>query len=191
MGTFRPDFIVSIGASAGALKAYRELLDALPSDTDMAFVIICHIDPEANTQLAELLSSRTQMPVKVASQAMPIRKNHVYVIPRNADLFIEKNAFKVVSPRGRRNNQVDLFFTSLAKAMGAHAIGIILTGYDGDGAEGCKQIKAMGGTTFAQDQSAEVPDMPLSAVDTGAVDFVLPLDKIADELRRLSRPHSS
>jgi two-component system CheB/CheR fusion protein len=151
----------------------------------MAFVIVSHITPTANSQLAQILSRHTKMPVMVASPAMPIRANHVYVIPPNADLLIKNYTFKVVSPRTRRNAQIDLFLTSLAAAMGARAIGIILSGFDGDGAEGCKQIKAKGGTTFAQDMSAEVGDMPLSAQASGSIDFVLPPAKIPSELRRL------
>jgi chemotaxis response regulator CheB len=116
---------------------------------------------------------------------MLIQANHVYVIPQNADIFIEGNAFKVVSPRTRGNNQIDLFLMSLAEAKGKRAIGIILSGYDGDGTAGCKHIKAKGGTTFTQDRSAEVNHMPLSAQASGCIDFVLPLDKISDELQRL------
>ena len=185
MRTLQPTFIVGIGGSAGGLNAYKALLDALPPKTGMAFVIVSHILPTANSQLAQILSDHTKMPVLVACRAMPIRANHVYVCPPNADLLIESNTFKVVSPRTRRNAQVDLFFTSVAAAMGPRAIGIILSGYDGDGTEGCKQIRAKGGTTFAQDRSAEVNGMPLSAQASGSIDFVLPPDKIVDELRRL------
>ena len=185
MGTLHPNFIVGIGGSAGGLNAYKAFLDALPSNTGMAFVIVSHILPTANSQLAQILSRHTKMTVMVASTAMPIRANHVYVNPPNADLLIESYTFKVVSPRTGRNKQVDLFLTSLAEAMGARAIGIILSGYGGDGTEGCKHIKAKGGTTFAQDMSAEVDGMPLSAQASGCVDFVLPPDKIPDELQRL------
>lgn len=185
MGIRRPNFIVGIVGSAGALNAYKALLDALPSNTGMAFVIVSHITPTANSQLAQILSRHTKMPVMVASTTMPIQANHVYVIPPNADLLIKSYTFKVVSPRTRRNAQIDLFLTSLAVAMGARAIGIILSGFDGDGAEGCKQIKAKGGTTFTQDISAEVTDMPRSAQASGSVDFVLPPAKMPSELRRL------
>jgi two-component system CheB/CheR fusion protein len=108
------------------------------------------------------------------------------VIPPNVDLLIDGFAFKLVSPRTKRNAQIDIFLTSLAEAIGPRAIGIILSGYDGDGAEGCKQIKAKGGTTFAQDASAEVDGMPLSAQHSGSVDFVLRPDKIAVRLRRIA-----
>ncbi len=185
MRTLHPNFIVGIGGSAGGLDAYIALLDALPSNIGMAFVIVSHILPTATNLLAEILSRHTKMPVMVASEAMPIRANHVYVNPPNADLRITSYAFKVVSPRTISNKQVDFFLISLAEAMGARAIGIILSGYDGDGTEGCKHIKAKGGTTFAQDMSAKVAAMPRSAQASGYVDFVLPPDKIPDELQSL------
>ena len=182
-----PNFIVGIGGSAGALNAYKALLDALPSNTGMAFVIGSQIHPSANSQLAQILSSHTKMPVTLASTAMPIRANRVYVIPPNAGLLIESYTFQVASPRTRMNGQIDLLFSSLAEAMGSRAIGIILSGYGGDGTEGCKHIKAQGGKTFAQDMSAEVDGMPLSAQASGCVDFVLPPGKIPAELQRLVR----
>lgn len=185
MKTAQPKFIVGIGGSAGALKAYKDLLDALPPDTGMAYVIISHMNPTAYSQLTKILSRHTKMSVTVASEAMPILANSVYVIPKNSDLTMDNYSFKIISPRIGRNKQVDLFFISLADAMGARAVGIILSGYDGDGTEGCKHIKANGGTTFAQDSSAEVDHMPLSAQAAGCADFVLPLNKIPDKLKKM------
>jgi two-component system CheB/CheR fusion protein len=181
-----PNFIVGIGGSAGALNAYKALLDALPSDTGMAFIVVSHIYPTANSLLGKILSRHTKMPVMLASTAMPIQANHVYVIPANVDLLIESDTFKVVSPRTKRSAQIDLFFISLAEAMEARSIGIVFSGYGGDGTEGCKRIKAKGGTTFAQDMSAEVGEMPLHAQASGCVDFVMPPGKIPDELQRLA-----
>jgi two-component system CheB/CheR fusion protein len=186
MERHRPNFIVGIGGSAGGLNAYKALLYALPSNTGMAFVFIAHLMPDAISQLVQILSRHTKMPVNLAGDAMPIRANHVYIIPPNADLSIEGYSFKIVTPRAQRNKQIDVFLTSLAESMGPHAIGVILSGYDGDGSEGCKKIKEMGGTTFAQDKSAEVDNMPLSAEATGCVDFVLPIDKISQELKKLA-----
>jgi two-component system CheB/CheR fusion protein len=186
MEALYPKLIVGIGGSAGALNAYKALLDALPSNTGMAFVFISHMNPTANSQLVKIMSRHTQMTVKVASMAMQIRTNHVYVIPPDADLFIENYTFKVIFPRSSGHKQIDVFFVSLAEAMGARAIGIVLSGYDGDGTEGCKHIKANGGKTFAQDMSAEVDFMPLSAQASGYVDFVIPLDKIPDKLKSLA-----
>ena len=186
LGKLHPTLIVGIGGSAGALNAYKALLDAMPADTGMAFVIISHMNPTASSQLAKILSRHTKMTVMVASMAMPILANQVYVIPPDADLFIENYSFKVISPRSGRNKQIDVFFASLAEAIGVRAIGIVLSGYDGDGTEGSKIIKANGGKTFAQDMSAEVDFMPLSAQAFGCADFVMPLDKIPGKLKSLA-----
>ena len=177
-----PTCIVGIGGSAGALNAYKALLDHLPADTGMALVIISHLNPDAYSQLAQILARHTKMPVLVASAAMPINANHVYVIPANADLEVEKHKFKVISPRSRRNAQIDLFLASIAEAYGERAIGVIFSGYDGDGTAGCKNIKGKGGITFAQDESAEVDGMPVSAQASSHVDFVLSPQNISASL---------
>ncbi len=186
MESIHPNSIVGVGGSAGALNAYKALMDALPSNTGMAFVIVSHIHPTAHSYLSQILSRQTKMPVLLASNAMPIWANHVYLTPADSDLTVVANAFKVVSPRASRGNQIDLFFVSLAEAIGARAIGIIFSGYQGDGTEGCKHIKAKGGITFAQDESAEIDSMPRRAEAEGCIDFVLPPEKIADELQRLA-----
>ena len=186
MKTVRAIFIVGIGGSAGALNAYKALLDAMPSDTGMAFVIISHMTPTAHSQLAKILSRHTKMSVTVAFEAMPIVANHVYVIPLDSDLTMDNYRFKVIFPRSGGHKQTDIFFISLAEAMGTRAVGIVLSGYDGDGTEGCRQIKAKGGKTFAQDMSAEVDFMPLSAQAAGCTDFVLPLNNIPAKLKRLA-----
>ncbi|REG83455.1 chemotaxis protein CheB [Algoriphagus antarcticus] len=186
MKTVQPILIVGIGGSAGALNAYKALLNAMPHDTGMAFVVISHMLPTAHSQLTKILSRHTKMSVLLASDEMPIHANHVYIMPPDSDLTVENYKLKLISPRTGRNKQVDLFFISLAEAMGVRAVGIILSGYDGDGTAGCKHIKANGGKTFAQDSSAEVGNMPLSAQAAGCVDFVLPLDKIPDTLKSLA-----
>ena len=182
----QPKLVVGIGGSAGALNAYKALLEAMPPKTGMAFVIISHMNPTAVSQLAKILSRYTKMNVLVASTAMPIYANNVYIIPSDSDLTIEKNKFKVITPRSQRNKQIDIFFISLAEAMGERAVGIVFSGYDGDGTEGCKHIKAHGGKTFAQDMSAEVDSMPLSAQASGCVDFVIPIENIPDKLKSLA-----
>jgi two-component system CheB/CheR fusion protein len=185
-----PNFIVGIGGSAGGLAAYKDLLDALSPRTGMAFVIVAHLLPDASSQLALILARHTKMKVMVVIGGTAIQRNHVYVIPPNADLLMEGGALKLISPRTGRNKQIDLFFGSLAESMGAQAVGVILSGYDGDGTEGCKQIKERGGTTFSQDNSAEVTDMSRHAVASGNIDFVLSPAKIADELQRIAKATS-
>ena len=185
METLAPSIVVGIGASAGGLKAYKAFFAALLPDTGMAFVVISHLHPAAHSHLAQILARHTKMPVTLAGSGMQVRANEVYVIPGNADLLLVGGFLKVISPRSRRNVQIDLFFESLADAMGADAVGIVFSGYCSDGSAGCKRIKAAGGTTFAQDSSAEVSGMPVSARATGCVDFVLPPEKMPAELNRL------
>ena len=182
----KPNFVVGIGASAGGLNAYKAFFEALPSNTGMAFVVIAHLTPDAHSYLAEILSRHTKMTVLLAVSEMKVQADQIYVIPANADLLLENGALIVISPRTRRNAQVDIFFSSLAAAMGTRAVGIVFSGYDGDGAEGCQRIKAAGGTTFAQDISAEVSGMPLSARATGCIDFVLAPEKIPAELEKMA-----
>jgi len=182
MNSTRPSYIVGVGGSAGALNAYKVLLESLTVDTGMAFVIISHMTPDAHSQLALILARCSTMPTVVASSGMPIWANCVYVIPADADLEIDDDTLIVISPRSRRNKQVDIFFASLASAMGRHAIGIVFSGYNGDGTLGVQRIKEQGGTTFAQDSSAEVDSMPTSAQASTYVDFVLAPDKIAEAL---------
>ena len=93
MGTLHPKLIVGIGGSAGALNAYKALLEALPPNTGMAFVIISHMNPTAHSQLAKILSRHTKMSVTVAFEAMPIVANHVYVIPPDSDLTMDNYCF--------------------------------------------------------------------------------------------------
>ena len=181
-----PSYIVGIGGSAGGLAAYKALLDALSPRTGMAFVIVAHLLPDASSQLAQILARHTNMKVMVATTGTTVRRNHVYVIPPDTDLVIDGLVLQAISPRTGRNKQVDLFLESLAKSMAAKAIGVIVSGYDGDGTEGCKRIKDHGGTTFAQDDSAEVTDMAHHAERSGSIDFVLSPARIADQLHKMA-----
>ena len=185
MTNTHPNFVVGLGASAGGLSAYKSFFDALPPDTGMAFVVISHLLPAAHSQLAEILTRHTLMPVLLAVSGMLVRANEVYVIPANADLLLEDGTLIVISPRNRRNTQIDIFFSSIALAMGPLAVGIVFSGYEGDGAAGCQRIKAAGGTTFAQDATAEVSSMPLRARATGSIDFVLPANEMPAELLKM------
>src|SRR5215510_3592949 len=186
--TFR---VVGIGASAGGLEAFRQLLEHLPTDTGMAFVFVQHLDPMRESILAELLSKATDMPVKEVKHGMRVEPNCVYVIPRNANMSIAQGALRL-SPREETRGQhrpIDYFMRSLAEENGARAIGVILSGTASDGTLGLEAIKAEGGITFAQDEkTAKYDGMPRSAINTGCVDFVLPPERIAEELARMAAP---
>ncbi|MBD2453846.1 PAS domain-containing protein [Nostoc sp. FACHB-87] len=181
--------IVGIGASAGGLEAFTQLLSHLPKNTGMGFVFIQHLSPDKKSILAEILSQTTEMPVTQVENGMEVEPNHVYVIPPNAMMTISEGKLNL-SPRQKIRGQVmsvDTFFFSLAQERGSKAIGVVLSGGDSDGARGLEAIKEAGGITFAQSEtSAQVSSMPNTAVASGQVDFVLTPQAIAQELAHLS-----
>jgi two-component system CheB/CheR fusion protein len=182
--------VVGIGASAGGLEAFRQLLSHLPTDTGMAFVLIQHLDPNQKSLLREILSRATAMPVFEVQDGTAVEPNSVYVIPPNTKMAIAQGVLKL-TPREKNRGvamPVDVFFLSLAEDRGSKAIAIVLSGGDGDGSRGIDAIKVAGGITFAQcEASAKVSSMPNTAVATGQVDFILPPAKIAEELAKISR----
>lgn len=182
--------IVGIGASAGGLDPCIQILNHLPADTGMGFVIIQHLAPDQKSMLSEILSRATEMPVIQVKDNTIVEPNHVYVIPPNAKMLIAQGVLKL-SPREDIRGvfkSVDAFFVSLASERGNKAIAIVLSGADGDGAEGIEEIKAAGGITFAQCKgTAKVDSMPSTAVATGQVDFILSPEAIAEELVKISR----
>jgi two-component system CheB/CheR fusion protein len=180
--------IVGIGGSAGGLDVFSRLLQALPNDTDMAFVIVQHLDPHHTSHLAEILAKSTSMPVRNVEDGLEIAPNEVYVIPPNATMVLEDGILRLVPRDPGLHLPVDAFFTSLARVQGGRAIGVILSGNASDGSQGVKAIKEECGLTFAQDElSAQHIGMPRNAIATGAIDYVLPPADIARELGRLSK----
>src|SRR5213593_1388993 len=182
--------IVGIGASAGGLEAFSELLSNLPVEPTMAFVLIQHLDPKHPSILSDILSRTTRMSVVEAKHGMRVEPGHVYVMPPNARMTIAGEVLHLGPRSDDRGPQlpIDHFLRSLAEDLGSRAIGVILSGSASDGALGLKAIKAEGGTTFAEaPQSAKFDSMPRSAVASGAVDFVLPPKAIAQELTRIGR----
>ena len=181
--------IVGVGASAGGLEAFRSLLQALPAKTGMAFVLVQHLDPEHESLLTRLLSHATRMPVTEVVEGVTVEPDHVYVIPPNKALGIRNGDLHLLARKRQapRHMPVDSFFHSLAENEGTRAIGVILSGVASDGTLGLAAIKAAGGITFAQDsKSAKYDGMPRSAIAAGCVDFVLPPEGIAKEIRRIS-----
>ncbi len=181
--------IVGVGASAGGLDAFRQLLGALPVNTGMAYVFVQHLDPNHESILAELLAKGTRMPVSEVKRDTVVEPNHVYVTPGKYDVAIEGEVLKLV-PRettAGRHLPIDSFLSTLAEARGSKGIGVILSGTGSDGTLGARAIKAEGGIAFAQTPASAAYDgMPRSAIASGCVDFVLPPERIAQELSRLS-----
>ena len=181
--------IVGVGASAGGLEAFTELLSALPAQTGMAFVLIQHLDPDHPSLLAKLLARTTTMPVEEVQHGVRVQPDHVYVIPPNTSLMLIEGSLRLAPRSGRSPHlPIDHFFFSLANEQQRLAIGIILSGTASDGAEGIRAIKARCGITFAQDdQSAQFRGMPQTARATGAVDYTQTPLEIAKELVRISQ----
>src|SRR6266478_2217859 len=180
--------IVGVGASAGGLEAFTQLLQALGSGTEMAYVLVQHLDPSHESALTELLAKSTEMPVRQVTDATQVEPNHVYVIPPNVDMSISQGILRL-TPRTETHGHhmpIDRFLRSLAEDQRSNAIGVILSGTASDGTLGLAAIKAEGGITFAQDEkSAKFDGMPQNAIAAGCVDFVLPPDAIAGELARI------
>ncbi|GAA4452645.1 hypothetical protein GCM10023189_16360 [Nibrella saemangeumensis] len=180
--------VVAIGASAGGLEAFSELLRALPPDTGLAYVYIQHLDPTHDSQLAMLFGKETAMPVAEAQHLMRIEPNHVYIIPPNTNMEIV-DSILTLQPRQLHpaiHMPIDEFFISLSERQKAGAIGVLLSGMNADGILGLRAIKAVGGLTFVQDETAKYKFMPQAAIAEGVADLVLSPAEIAKELGLLS-----
>ncbi|HEX3777843.1 MAG TPA: chemotaxis protein CheB [Polyangiaceae bacterium] len=177
--------VVGIGGSAGSIAAMQRLLRMMPADPGMAFVVVMHLSPEHDSILGAVLQAASRMPVETATDGARVLPNHVYVIPPGKSLSLTDGSLRLTDlerTSGRRLT-VDLFFRSLADTHGPHAIAIVLSGADGDGALGIKRIKERGGLTIAQDpDEAEHADMPIAAIATSMVDWVLTTEKMPEQL---------
>jgi len=185
--------IVAIGASAGGLEAFSNLLRSLPAEPGLALIFIPHLDPTHESAMVELLSRTTRLPVLQAGDGMRVAVNAVYVLPPNSDMTISGGVLHLVRREAGRGHHmpIDTFFRSLADDQSANAIGVILSGTANDGTLGLASIKDNAGITFAQDaNSAKYDGMPNSAVASGVVDYVLSPDRIAEELIRIQKQPS-
>jgi two-component system, chemotaxis family, CheB/CheR fusion protein len=180
--------VVGIGTSAGGVKALQSFFEALaPEARKMAYVVVVHLDPDHQSELASILAMRTSMPVIQVDRRMPLEPGRVYVITPNRRLHIadhEIDSVEFDEPRGQRA-PIDHFFRSLAEQRG-DGFAVILTGAGSDGAVGVKAVKEAGGLILVQDpREAEYSSMPRSAIATGVADFVLPVREIAAQLEPL------
>jgi two-component system CheB/CheR fusion protein len=186
-----PEFpVVGIGASAGGLEAFSEILDGLGAHPEVALVFVAHLAPQHESALPALLGGRTRMPVVQVTQGTPIQPNHVYVIPPNAQMEIGDGHLYLNSRPDDRTQYtpIDFFFRSLAATVNSVVIGVVLSGSSSDGSAGLREIKAVGGITIAQDPTtARYDGMPRAAIATGSVDLVLKPVDIAKEIERIGR----
>ena len=181
--------IVCVGGSAGGLDAYIRLLQNLPCDMGVAVVIVNHLTT-IPTRLHELLPRFTAMPVDLISENLLIEPNHVFIIPANRDLHVQDGVFllrPISKPRGWPD-VITVFLRSLTEHWNGKLIAVIVSGYDGDGADALCGIKDIGGITIAQKpDTAKQADMPESAIASGCIDLILSPEEIAGEIVRIAR----
>ncbi|MDX3977462.1 CheR family methyltransferase [Shinella sp.] len=184
--------VVGIGASAGGIPAMEGFFRGLPERCGMAFVIVTHLNPERESLLHEVLRRYTDMNVIPASNGTRVEPDTVYVMPENVVLMIHDGVLDVrtLGADVRERKPVDVFFVELAKDQGEYAVGVILSGGDGDGTLGVKAIKERGGLTLAQvgdGAGPRNPDMPQSAISSGLIDLAIPAEEMGRKLDAFAR----
>lgn len=187
---YRFEKVVVIGCSTGGPQALNELLRHFPMDFGAPILIVQHMPPKFTEKLAELLNSRIQLSVVEAKEGMKLQRSMVYIAPgayhmkilpeRTITLIAEKQKSSFPCP------SVDMLMQSASEVFGKHAIGVILTGMGNDGVAGMNAIKDAHGATIAQDEETSlVFGMPKMAIESGCIDSIAPLEKIADEVMEL------
>jgi len=181
--------IVGVGASAGGLEAFSDLLAGLPRNPGIAIVFVQHLAPHHDSALPTLLAAHTAMPVIQVTSGVSIKPDHVYVIPPNVQMELVDGTLEL-SPRVAdhgRHTPINTFFGSLATIAGGRAIAVVLSGTASDGAAGIRDVKAAGGITIVQTPaSAKYDGMPKAAIATGMVDLVLAPSAIGAELVQIA-----
>lgn len=180
--------VVCVGGSAGGLDAYIRLLQNLPDDMGVAIVIVNHVRTFA-TMLHEILPRYTKMPVELITEKLDIKPNHVFIIPERHDLHVHNDEFRlkpISKPHGWPD-VITVFLKSLTQNWDGKIIAVIVSGYDGDGAEALCGIKEVGGITIAQKpETASQPDMPESAIASGCIDYILSPEDIAQQIIKIA-----
>ena len=182
--------VVALVGSAGAVRAFSHVLAPLPADLEASIVVIMHLHPGHESVLASILSRSCRMPVKQAEADDVLEPGHVYVAPPDAHLLVSGGKLELGHgpPIHFLRPSADVLLASLAAAFNAGALAVILSGSGSDGAQGALAVKAAGGTVVAQDESAEYRGMPQAAIESGAVDRVLPLEEMASAVVDFVRP---
>ncbi len=186
----RSFLVVAVGASSGGLDAFRKLLDALPADQGMAFILVQHLDPNHASLLAELLGGHTTMTVEQAADGMMIEEDHVYLIPPGAYLSVADGALRLSPPNANKGARLpfDFLLRSLAKEIGSRAVCVVLSGAGADGSLALSAVKEAGGAVIVQDpEEAGFNGMPRSAIATGLADHILVISRMPAALRALKR----
>ncbi|MFD1096279.1 CheR family methyltransferase [Salegentibacter chungangensis] len=179
--------IIAVGASAGGLQALKSFFQNIPEDDKSAYVVIQHLSPDYKSMMGELLKKNTSLPIMEITEGMEIEQGHIYLIPPVNNLLLgDDGTLQLLDkPKDQTLNlPIDKFFESLARKRKEKAIGVILSGTGSDGTRGARAIKENDGMVMVQDpEEAKFDGMPQSAISTGLIDYVLPVEKMAVELR--------
>lgn len=177
--------IVAIGASAGGLEALESFFSHAPANSDIAYVIITHLDPTHNSLLPELLQKITKIKVIQITNGLKLQANCIYVIPPGKEIYLQQETFKLQEQKISKGIHlpIDIFFQSLAKQQEHKIASVILSGAGSDGTQGLQAIHQAGGLKIAQDpDTAKYSSMPSNAINTGLINYVLPPEKIPEQL---------
>ena len=178
--------VVGVGASAGGLQAFKELVKSIPRSSGMAYIFVQHMAPQHESLLADILQKLTTIPVVEITDNLQVKPDHIYIIPPNK-MLTANDGVLLVEPLliEEKSYTVDIFFSSLAEIHQEYAIGVVLSGTGSDGTVGLKTIKDQGGITIAQDESASYDGMPKSAITADVVDHILRPSEIPTRLLEL------
>lgn len=179
--------LLMVVSSAGGISALAELLGGLPSDFPIPVVVVQHLRPGYDTEIAEVLGRRCALNAKLAELGERATPGTVYIAPPDQAMRIgPEGTFNRSEDAQDFHPAADPLFEAAAGAFGDSVIACVLTGMGADGALGVRAVKAHGGTVIVQDpESAEFRNMPDAALEASAVDFVLPLEEIATVALRL------
>jgi chemotaxis response regulator CheB len=179
--------VVCVGGSAGGLDAYTRFLKNMPIDLGVAIVIVNHLR-RVGTLLHEILPNYTAMPVELITEGLVLKPNHVFIIPAQRDLHVLNGEFRlrpISKPHGWPD-VITVFLRSLTAHWKGKLIAVIVSGYDGDGADALCEIREVGGTTIAQRlDTAQSPDMPESAISSGCIDFIVSPEDMGQKIAEI------
>jgi len=177
--------IVGIGASAGGLEALEGFFSSMPPESNIAIVVIQHLAPKYKSIMGSLLKKYTKMKIFEINDGMKVEPNSIYLNPPDNDVAIMNRTLQLIKPLASHAVRlpIDGFFRSLSEDLGAKAFCIVLSGTGTDGTLGLRAIKGEGGMAMVQEEGqAKYDSMPRSAINTGLVDYILPVEKMPDEL---------
>lgn len=188
---------VAIGVSTGGPNALSSIFKNLPADFPLPILLVIHIGRPFDVSLAEWLNGQSEIPVATAVDGEPlppVGSSKIIMAPPDFHLVLEGGLLKLKDSPERYSCRpsVDVLFESISRELGSQAVAMLLTGMGRDGASGLLSVRRSGGITIAQDEETSVVfGMPKEAIQLGAAQYILPLEKIAPTLTELAGPFNS